>query len=33
MKSGEYNYVHCNCLAVANIDITKYAYKYEKQRL
>ena len=33
MKSGEYNYVHCNCLAVANIDIAKYAYKYGKTKV
>ena len=33
MKSGEYAYVHCNCLAVANIDIAKFAYRYGKTQV
>lgn len=33
MKSGRYEFVHCNCLAVANIDIAKMAYKYKKTRV
>lgn len=30
MKAGEYTAVHCNCLAVANIDFVKAALKYKK---